>query len=89
MDIDPKTYGFDYQTNPRPTVVTAESFAQAGLSALSGQKGPIYDRLILNTAVTDYLLGLDSDPYHAIEQTRVVVDNGQALAHLNRYLEKQ
>lgn len=89
MDIDPKTYGFDYQTNPRPTVVTAEAFAQAGVAALSGQKGQIYDRLILNTAVTDYLLGSHSDPHHAIEQTRVVVDNGQALAHLNRYLEKQ
>ncbi|MCG9128625.1 hypothetical protein JT359_13585 [Candidatus Poribacteria bacterium] len=86
LDIDPKMYGFDYQINPRPDVISAEAYAEEGVAALSGKKGQIYDRIVLNTAIVDYLLGIYADPYVAIEQVREVIENGSALDHLKAYI---
>lgn len=86
LDIDPKMYGYDYQINPRPNTISAEAYAEEGVAALSGKKGQIYDRIVLNTAIVDYLLGIYSDPYDAIERTKEVMDNGSALDHLNAYI---
>ena len=58
------------------------------MEALSGQKGQIYDRLVLNTAMTDYLLGTCSDPHEAIARTQEAIDSGRALAHLKAYIAK-
>ena len=68
--------------------MTAEGFAEAGIAALSGQKGEIYDRLILNTGIINYLLGLYSTPQQSIKEAKIVIDNGDALRRLNRYLEQ-
>ena len=38
LDIDPKIYEFDYTRSPRPEVVSADAFAEAGVAALSGEK---------------------------------------------------
>ena len=86
VDIDPAVYGFAYTRSPRPEVVTAEAFAALGVAALSGEKGHIYDRILLNTAMVDYLLGICPDPEAAIARTRSVMENGRALAHLQAYV---
>ena len=86
VDIDPKAYGFDYAHSPRPKVVSAEAFAELGIAALSGEKGPIYDRILLNTAMVDYLLGICPEPEEALVRTQGVMDNGQALARLRAYI---
>ena len=88
MDINPADYGFHYRTNPRSVQVTAEAFAEAGIAALSGQKGEIYDRLILNTGIINYLLGVYSTPQKSIKEAKIVIDNGDALRRLNRYLDQ-
>ena len=88
LDIDPSEFGFSYEKNPRLETITPEAFASAGLEALSGGEGQIYDRLVLNTAMTDYLLGIYSDPHEAIERTKEAIDSGRALTHLKRYIAK-
>ena len=85
-DINPATYGFHYTQNPRPKAVDAQTFAKLGLAALSGEKGPVYDRIVLNAALTDHLLGFSADPHDAIQHTREAIDNGRALKHLRAYL---
>ena len=87
LDIDPKTYGFEFNINPRPEEVSAEAYANAGIAALSGEKGQIYDRILLNTAMIDYLLGICPDPHEALKRTKTVIDNGTALKHLKAYIE--
>ena len=86
MDIDPKAHGFNYVHSPRPEVVSAEAFAELGVAALSGEKGPIYDRILLNTAMVDYLLGICPEPAEALARTRAVMDSGRALARLEAYV---
>ena len=87
MDIDPKIYGFNYARSPRPKVVSAQAFAEAGVAALSGEKGHIYDRILLNTAMVDYLLGICPEPEAALARARSVMDSGSALKHLQAYIE--
>ena len=86
MDIDPKAYGFNYAHSPRPEVVSAEAFAELGVAALSGEKGPIYDRILLNTGMVDYLLGICPEPAEALARARSVMDNGRALERLEAYV---
>lgn len=86
MDIDPEIYGFDYARSPRPAIVGAQAFAEAGLAALSGEKGPLYDRILLNTAMVDYLLGICPEPEEALARAQSVIDNGSALRHLRAYV---
>ncbi len=86
VDIDPASYGFDYTRSPRPEVVNAQAFAETGVAALSGEKGHIYDRILLNTAMVDYLLGICPEPEEALARTRAVMDDGTALKHLQAYI---
>ncbi len=86
VDIDPSAFGFNYEKNPRIETVSPAAFASAGMEALSGREGQIYDRLVLNTAMTDYLLGICSDPHDAIGRTKEAIDSGHALAHLKAYI---
>ena len=88
LDIDPKIHGFEYPRSQRPAVVSAEAFAEAGVAALSGEKGHIYDRILLNTAMVDYLLGICPTPEAALTRTRSVMEDGSALKHLQAYLAK-
>jgi anthranilate phosphoribosyltransferase len=87
-DVDPAAYGLEHDPNPRPETVNPQTFAQLGLSALSGEKSHIYDRLVLNTAITDHLLGFTDDPQQAITETRNIIDSGHALSHLQSYIAK-
>ena len=86
MDIDPEIYGFNYARSPRPEVVSAQAFAEAGVAALSGEKGHIYDRILLNTAMVDYLLGICPEPEEALTRAESVMDDGSALKHLRAYI---
>ena len=88
LDVDPKEFGFDYKQSPRSEPVNSEVFANAGMAALSGEKGHVYDRIVFNTAMRDYLLGLCPDPHEAIQRTKEAIDSGRALSHLNAYIEK-
>ena len=86
MDIDPKIYGFNYARSPRPEVVSAQAFAEAGVAALSGEKGHIYDRILLNAAMVDHLLGICPAPEEALARAQAVMDDGRALKHLQAYI---
>ncbi len=86
MDINPEIYGFDYARSPRPEVVSAQAFAEAGVAALSGEKGHIYDRILLNAAMVDHLLGICPEPDEAFARARSVMDDGSALKHLQAYV---
>ena len=86
-DIDPAAEGFNYNSHPRPETVCAEAFANAGCAALSGQRGWVYDQIVLNAAIKDHLLGFDGDATTAIQRARDAIDGGRALAHLKAYVE--
>ena len=88
LDINPEAFGFYYKKNRRLESVSPDAFAEAGVAALSGQKGHVYDRILLNTAIQNYLLGLCPDPHEAIEQTKEAIDSGQAMARLRAYIAK-
>ena len=88
LDVDPRTFGFNYERNPRMNSVSPETFAEAGLAALSGERAHVYDRIVLNTAMTDYLLGICPNLDEALQRTQRVINNGGALAHLRRYIRK-
>ena len=87
-DVDPAACGFTYDQSPRPTEVSAQAFAAMGLAALAGEQGPICDRIVFNTAMTDYWLGLCEDPHRALAQARHAIDSGQALSHLQSYIDQ-
>ena len=87
LDVNPQTFGFNYERNPRIDSTSPEKFAEAGLAALSGEKGHVYDRIVLNTAMTDYLLGICPNVEVALQRTRHAIDSGCALTHLRAYIE--
>ena len=61
-------FGFNYERNPRIDSTSPETFAEAGLAALSGERGHVYDRIVLNTAMTDYLLGICPNVEEALQR---------------------
>ena len=88
LDVNPQTFGFNYERNPRMGSVSPETFAEAGLAALSGERGHVYDRIVLNAAMTDYLLGICPNVDEALQRARHAIDSGCASAHLRAYIEK-
>lgn len=60
-----------------------------GLAALSGEKGPAYDRIILNAGMVDHLLGCDGakDIPSALDRAREAIDSGKALKRLLNYIK--
>lgn len=88
LDADPRGFGLEYAHNPRLEPVSAEAFARAGIAALSGEPGHVYDRIVLNAALIDHYLGICPDPHTALERARQAVDSGCALAHLSAYIER-
>ncbi|KAH9325744.1 hypothetical protein KI387_005922, partial [Taxus chinensis] len=56
VDINAADYGFQPTQTPRIDRSVAKNI-ELGLSALRGEKGPAYDRILLNAAVADHLLG--------------------------------
>lgn len=60
-----------------------------GLTALRGNKGPAYDRIVLNAGMVDHLLGCDGaeDIYVALDRAREAIDSGKALKRLLDYIK--
>ena len=88
MDVNPREFGFDYESSPRFQPMDAASVAAAGMAALSGEKGHVYDRIVLNAGLIDYWLGFFEDPQQAVAAAREAVDGGGALACLRNYVER-
>ena len=87
-DVDPEEYGFYYEQSPRPAEVSARAFAALGVAALKGEQGPVYDRIVINTGLADYYLGLSASAEEGLAEAREAVDSGRALAHLERYVSR-
>jgi anthranilate phosphoribosyltransferase len=87
-DVDPEEYGFCYEQSPRPAEVSARAFADMGLAALQGERGHVYDRIVLNAGLTDYYLGLSASAEEGLAEAREAMDSGRALAHLECYISR-
>lgn len=88
LQVNPKEYGFQSSSTPRVDR-SIEKNVELGLSALKGEKGPAYDRIILNAAIADHLLGCQgaSDMSVAIQRAKEAVDSGRALSRLMNYIQ--
>lgn len=86
VDVDPSELGFEYEQNPRPDEATATAWAQAGTRALSGERGPTYDRIILNAAMPLVWTGVFAEAEMAIAWAQDMIETGTALQHLERYI---
>ncbi|KAK6791384.1 hypothetical protein RDI58_010465 [Solanum bulbocastanum] len=62
---------------------------ELGLAALRGDKGPAYDRIVLNAGMVDHLLGSDGaqDISAAFDRAREAIDSGKALRRLLNYIK--
>ncbi|KAI3780006.1 hypothetical protein L2E82_09825 [Cichorium intybus] len=82
--VDAKEYGFEPSETPRTDRSVSKNI-ELGLGALRGEKGPAYDRIVLNAGMTDHLLGCEGaeDVSIALDRAREAIDSGKAL---NRFL---
>lgn len=60
-----------------------------GLAALRGDRGPAYDRIVLNAGMVDHLLGCDGakEISSALDRAREAIDSGKALNRLLNYIK--
>lgn len=88
IEVNAEDYGFQPTETPRTDRSVAKNI-ELGLSALRGQKGPAYDRIVLNAAMADHLLGCSgaSDISCALERSKEAIDSGRALNRLLNYVE--
>ncbi|KAL6566522.1 hypothetical protein OROGR_002137 [Orobanche gracilis] len=87
--VNASDYGFEPSDTPRTDRSVARNI-DLGLEALRGQKGPAYDRIVLNAGMVDHLLGCDGaqDICSALERAREAIDSGGALNRLLSYIKK-
>jgi len=88
IEVNAADYGFQPTETPRTDRSVAKNI-ELGLSALRGQKGPAYDRIVLNAAMADHLLGCSgaSDISCALERSKEAIDSGRALNRFLNYVE--
>eukprot|EP00249_Psilotum_nudum_P012609 c23883_g1_i2 orf=642-2057(+) len=81
-------YGFEQTQTPRINCSVAEN-VRIGVAALEGHRGPAYDRIVLNSAIADHLLGCSgaSDMLVAIGRAKEAIDSGRALRRLMNYIK--
>ena len=62
---------------------------ELGIAALRGEKGPAYDRIVLNAGIVDHLLGCKGaeDVMSALDRAREAIDSGEALKRLLNYIK--
>ncbi|XP_071690944.1 uncharacterized protein [Rutidosis leptorrhynchoides] len=86
--VDAMKYGFEPSETPRTDRSVSKNI-ELGLAALGGEKGPTYDRIILNAAMTDHLLGCEGaeDVQTALDRAREAIDSGSALKRLMNYIK--
>ncbi|XP_073295188.1 uncharacterized protein [Primulina huaijiensis] len=87
--VNAKDYGFEPTDTPRTDRSVTRNIG-LGLAALRGEKGPAYDRIVLNAGMVDHLLGCDGaqDISSALDRAREAVDSGKALDRLLNYIKK-
>eukprot|EP01018_Ginkgo_biloba_P009506 Gb_27875 [translate_table: standard] len=88
IEVNAGDYGFPSTPTPRTDRSVVKNI-ELGLSALRGEKGPTYDRIVLNAAMADHLLGCSgaTDILSALERSREAIDSGKALNRLLNYIK--
>ncbi|XVF43945.1 hypothetical protein PTKIN_Ptkin02bG0081500 [Pterospermum kingtungense] len=88
LEVNAMDYGFKPTDTPRTDRSVSKNI-ELGLAALHGQKGPAYDRIVLNAGIVDHLLGCAGaeDPSIALERAREAIDSGKALKRLLNYIK--
>uniref|UniRef100_A0A2C9UN95 Glycosyl transferase family 3 domain-containing protein n=1 Tax=Manihot esculenta TaxID=3983 RepID=A0A2C9UN95_MANES len=88
IEVNAKDYGFEPTATPRTDRSVSKNI-ELGLAALRGEKGPAYDRIVLNAGVVDHLLGCDGaeDISSALDRAREAIDSGRALEKLLNYIK--
>ncbi|XP_057984946.1 uncharacterized protein LOC110645907 isoform X2 [Hevea brasiliensis] len=87
IEVNAKDYGFEPTDTPRTDRSVSKNI-QLGLAALRGEKGPAYDRIVLNAGMVDHLLRCDGaeDISSALDRAREAIDSGRALKKLLNYI---
>ncbi|KAL1365521.1 hypothetical protein HN51_013544 [Arachis hypogaea] len=88
LEINAKDYGFQPTDTPRTDRSVSKNI-ELGLEALRGEKGPAYDRIVLNAGMVDHLLGADGaeDVSVSLDRAREAIDSGNALKRLLNYIK--
>ncbi|XP_055801224.1 uncharacterized protein LOC129870447 isoform X2 [Solanum dulcamara] len=88
IEVNARDYGFASTDTPRTDRSVARNI-ELGLAALRGEKGPTYDRIVLNAGMVDHLLGSDGaqDISAAFDRAREAIDSGKALRRLLNYIK--
>ncbi|XP_021647814.2 uncharacterized protein LOC110640695 isoform X1 [Hevea brasiliensis] len=88
IEVNAKDYGFEPTDTPRTDRSVSKNI-ELGLAALRGEKGPAYDRIVLNAGMVDHLLGCDGaeDISLALDRAREAIDSGRALKKLLNYIK--
>ncbi|KAF7088488.1 hypothetical protein CFC21_091589 [Triticum aestivum] len=86
--VNAQELGFKSTETPRTDKSVLKNL-ELGLSALGGDKGPAYDRIVLNAAMADHLLGCSGaqDINSALDRAREAIDSGNALRRLMNYIK--
>ncbi|KAK0575126.1 hypothetical protein LWI29_034353 [Acer saccharum] len=88
LEVNAQDYGFDPTDTPRTDRSISKNI-ELGLAALRGEKGPAYDRIILNAGMVDHLLGCEGaeDVSVAMDRAREAIDSGKALKRILNYIK--
>ncbi|KAK9117243.1 hypothetical protein Sjap_016190 [Stephania japonica] len=80
IKVTAEDYGFKPTDTPKTNRSVLRNL-ELGLAALHGEKGPAYDRIVLNAGMVDHLLGCDGaeDITIALDRAREAIDSGKAL----------
>ncbi|VFQ93202.1 unnamed protein product [Cuscuta campestris] len=86
--VNAEDYGFAPTDTPRTDRSVARNI-ELGLAALRGEKGPAYDRIVLNAGIADHFLGCEGaeDVSTALDRAREAIDSGNALKRLLTYIQ--
>ncbi|CAO2829322.1 unnamed protein product [Amaranthus hypochondriacus] len=88
VEVNAKDYGFEASDTPRTDRSVGKNI-ELGIAALRGEKGPAYDRIVLNAGIVDHLLGCKGaeDVTSALDRAREAIDSGEALKRLLNYIK--
>jgi anthranilate phosphoribosyltransferase len=86
--VNAQELGFESTETPRTDRSILKNL-ELGLAALGGEKGAAYDRIVLNAAMADHLLGCSGaeDINTALDRAREAIDSGKALRRLMSYIK--
>ncbi|GMI75023.1 hypothetical protein like AT1G70570 [Hibiscus trionum] len=87
LEVNAMDYGFEPTDTPRTDRSVSKNI-ELGLAALRGEKGPTYDRIVLNAGIVDHLLGCDGaeDVSLALERAKEAIDSDPLAARWRPFL---